>query len=50
MVLYLSNINTQEKVFRTTQSPNPLIRGLCLCFPFCFSSVFSESKEATLTL
>ena len=26
----------------TAQSPNPLTRGLCLCFPYCFSSVFPK--------
>ena len=40
----------QEKASITAQSPNPLTKGLCLCFPYCFSSVFSESWEAISTL
>ena len=35
--------NAQKKASITAQSPNPLTKGLCLCFPYCFSSVFSES-------
>jgi len=40
----------QEKAPINTQSPNPLTRGLCLCFPSCFSASFSESKQAIANL
>ncbi|EXY77262.1 hypothetical protein M084_5036, partial [Bacteroides fragilis str. 3988 T1] len=38
IVTKLIYFNTQEKASITAQPPTPLTRGLCLCFPYCFSS------------
>ena len=35
----------QKKASITAQPPTPLTRGLCLCFPYCSSSVFPKVEK-----